>query len=241
MHSNAFFCSTTAAQLYGAPLPRQLEGTGPLHVANLAPARAPEGRGIAGHQITVRDDVRERHGLRVSSPERTWCDLGAVLSVENLVAVGDFLIHHELPMSSAEALTYAITTTRVRRGVGRLTEAVSLLDNRAESRRESLLRVALMRQGITGLSINHWIVLPGVHTRYRADLALVELKIAIEYQGEHHHDLEEWRKDMTRKSRLRAHNWYVFEVNLLDLDDPAELAQRLRLVIEQRARALALG
>lgn len=61
MPDHAFFCGVTAA------VPRPIR------------------RGIVGHALQVgSDDMRLWHGLRVSTPERHWCDLGAVLSVPDL-------------------------------------------------------------------------------------------------------------------------------------------------------------
>ena len=106
-----------------------------------------------------------------------------------------------------------------------------MLDGRAESRAESRLRVVLMRADITGYEPNHWVSLPRPRVRYRIDIAFPAAMLGLEYQGEYHHDIGQWRDDMTRLSRLRAYGWNMVEVSARDLDDPAELADRIRRLL----------
>lgn len=88
----AFFCGPTAAALIGIPLPARFEGNRTLHVAMPAPCSPVGGRGIAGHSITSADaDTMLWNGLRIGTAERTWFDLGALLTVPELVAASDFL------------------------------------------------------------------------------------------------------------------------------------------------------
>jgi very-short-patch-repair endonuclease len=69
---------------------------------------------------------------------------------------------------------------------------------------------------------------------YRIDLAIPSRKVAIEYQGDYHRDPEQWRRDMTRVSRLESDSWFVIQVNADDLRDPAELVARIRNVLVTR-------
>lgn len=234
MPTHAFFCSVTAALLMGVPLPRHLEESPLLHVAVPAPRHPPETKGIIGHRLTVvGDHVRPWRGLRVSSPERTWCDLGTALSVPDLVAAGDHLIRRGFQLTTEQQLRDALERFPGRRGKARLLVAVELLNDRAESRKESHLRVIIVQSGIAGLSINFPITTSGGFN-YRGDLAVPERKMIIEYQGEYHGDEAQRRKDMTRRARLEADGWYVMEVNANDLRDPGELVQRIRQVLAGR-------
>ncbi|MEY2849319.1 MAG: hypothetical protein RI885_1986 [Actinomycetota bacterium] len=237
MPASARFSHTTAALLLGAPLPFRHQSATPLHVSVPWPERALRVTGVTGHKLRLNERATERQGLRITSPEQTWCDLAAILSLPELVAVGDFLIHWRLPYTTLQALRNFATGHPARRGRARLLEAIELLDDRAESPRESMLRVILHHAGITETVSNLDIPLPGVRRVPRVDLAIPRLKIAIEYQGDYHRDQKQWRADMTRISRLRAHGWTVIEVNADDLDDPAELVARIRLVIASREAA----
>jgi very-short-patch-repair endonuclease len=233
----AFFCSVTAALLLGAPLPARLERDPRLHVAVPAPRRAPSGRGVVGHQVHLMGaDVRCWRGLPVSAPERLWCELARDLSLEDLVAVGDYLISRSHPLTSRERLADAAARYPGRRGLRAVRRALELVDGRSESRKESVLRVILEEGGLHGFLPNPWTTTSGGY-HYRLDLALPALKIAIEYQSDYHRAPEQFRADMTRISRLQADGWEVIQVNADDLRDRHELLRRIRRVIAQRENA----
>jgi very-short-patch-repair endonuclease len=183
------------------------------------------------------EELREWHGLRITTPERTWCDLASVLSVPDLVAAGDYLIHYRLPFTTADGLAGAVRSFVGRRGKPSLLAALPLLNDRSESRRESLLRVLVVTAGIQGVAANPWITTSGGY-RYRGDLVIPEKKVVIEYQSRFHDGSKEFRADMTRISRLEADGWFVMQVNKDDLDDPRELAQRIRIVLRMRPLGL---
>lgn len=235
---NTYFCSVTAAQLYGLPLPIRLERTAVLHVGVPAPARAPRVENVTGHKFQIdEEDIRDWKGLRVTVPERTWCDLATVLSVPDLVAVGDYLIHWELPLASHQELRMAMLRHPGRRGHSRLLRAINQLNDRAESRQESLLRVVVTGARIPGVVANMWITTSGGF-RYRGDLVIPEKKFIIEYQSRFHDGSKEFGADMTRISRLEADGWYVMQVNNNDLHDPQELVQRIRTALATRPNFL---
>ncbi|MEP6480050.1 MAG: hypothetical protein ABJB03_11700 [Rhodoglobus sp.] len=229
---HAHFCGITAAALTGVPLPRELERSRLLHVATTPEHRAPAGRGIRGYALRGAQ-WRDWHGLRVSTPERIWCELAVHLSVRDLVAAGDYLIHEPLAHTSEARLRTAVTSYAGRRGGPALLTAIDLLDGRAESRRESHVRVILAQAGVSGFVPNVWITTAGGY-RYRADLASADRKLIVEYQGWHHFTPEQIIADMTRISRLEADEWKVMLVGSADLADPTELAERVARTLARR-------
>jgi len=232
--AHAFFSGPTAAVILAMPVPPRLSAPLPLHIAVPAPHRAPSGKRIIGHALTISaESIIEVGGLRLSSPARTWCDLGSLLELADLVAAGDHLIHWRSPLLSKQELERAVADYPGRRGRPRLGQALDLLSDRAESPQESRLRVLLLLGGIDGLAVNHPVITSGGY-RYRMDLAIPERKVAIEYQGDYHREVDQYRRDMTRVSRLEADGWYVVLVNANDLHDPAELLSRLRQVLSRR-------
>lgn len=234
MPDNAFFCSSTAALLVGVPLPRRLEQSPLVHVAVPAPHHPPAGKGVVGHRFTVSGDyLRSWCGLRISSPDQLWCQLAPVLSLPDLVAAGDFLIRRDMPLTTHAALRAAVGLFPGRRGKPAMRAALELLNDRAESRRESHLRVILLQGGVAGLEVN-WPIVTSGGFKYRADLAFPDRKVIIEYQSEYHGDEAQRRRDMTRRSRLEADGWFMIEVNANDLRDAPELLQRIRRVLASR-------
>ena len=233
MPSTGFFSSITAAAVMGLPLPRPQLGSAALHVAVVAPTRGVKARGVIGHKVQLMGgDVRQWHGLPLSSPERAFCEIAAEVDLADLVAVGDHLIHWRSPVSTAIQLQDAAARYPGQRGRGRLLAALALLDDRAESPQESRLRVLLSRARISGFRSNYEVSVRG--QRFRIDLAFAELKVAIEYQGDYHRSPEQWRRDMTRRSILASDGWFVLEVNADDLRDPVELVARIRHVLASR-------
>ena len=161
--------------------------------------------------MAIRDDeIRIWHDIPISSPERVFCELAAVLDLADLVSVGDFLLRRMLPLTSPEALTAAIARYPGRRGVRVLHAARPMLTDRSESRKESHLRVIILLAGLPGP------------------------KVLIEYHSDYRSDPDNFRADMTRRARLEADGWIVMLINANDLRDPDELIARIRTVLASR-------
>ncbi|MGV3711824.1 endonuclease domain-containing protein [Pseudolysinimonas sp.] len=225
-----FFSHVTAAQLYGVPLPSSRERSQVVHASVVAPRRAPHAKGLRGHSRAVFDgDVVEFAGIRTSSPERLVFELAPMLSLPDLVAVVDFLIHERDPWCTALDLG-----ERARRGDAlarsrKASQALGLADPRAESHPESIVRVALTLAGIPPTAINPTVVVFG--RRLRIDLAYLTEKVAVEYQGAYHLTPEQRARDMSRRSWLEAAGWTVVEANLDDLADLNGLVVRVRAAL----------
>lgn len=234
MPDAAFFCAVTAALILGIPLPRRLAGLPELHVGMPAPMRACRAAGSIGHKLQLGpDDLREWLGLRLTTAARTWCDLAAVLDVEDLVAAGDYIIHHRHPLAGRAELAAAVRRHPARRGRARLLEALELLDDRAESPPESVIRVTIVRAGILGLEVNHPIRDARGRVFARADLCFPVHRVIFEYQGDYHRsEPGRWRKDRTRVARLTAAGWHVVEIAA---DELADRRMLLRLIRETLA------
>lgn len=234
MPPGGFFCGPTAALIQGVPLPAGLERSPDLHVAVPSPRRAVRRAGIVGHRFALgASGVRSWRGLPVTDPARTWRDLARSLSYDDLVAAGDYLLHGDLPLatrSELEAEAAAALATGAR-GARALARALPLLDGRSESRMETRLRLILIRAGITGIEPNFWVTLRRPRASYRIDIAFPQVSLGLEYQSEYHHEIEQWRSDMTRLARLRAAGWTMIEVSARDLDDPGELGHRIRMLV----------
>lgn len=236
MPFDAFFCSVTAARLMGLPLPFRLERDPRIHVAVPSPRHASTARGVVGHKVKLAgDDVRQWHGLPLSSPARTWCELGAELPLADLVAVGDYLVDWRMPFCSLTDLVSAVAAYPGRRGKPTLIAALSLINDHSESPQESRMRVLLAGAGISGLVANLRITVRG--RRYRADVAIPRYMLVLEYQSEYHNDTAQWRKDMTKREVLATAGWHTMDVNADDLDDGAEFVERVKVVIISRAAA----
>ena len=231
---HAFLSHSTAALVWGAPLPWHLEADRRIHIGVAAPAARLHSRGVVGHQMHVEPhDVTEWGGVPVTSPARTWFDLASILRLDDLVAVGDYLINRAAPFVDRVELARLLGRSEGHRGIRAAREALGLLSERAESRPESRLRVLLVTSGLPVPEINHPLVNTETGRQIRPDFLFRNEMVILEYQGDYHRTRSQWRKDMTRRARLEAQGWKVMELNADDLHDPAELLSRIRALFRR--------
>lgn len=231
MPPSAAFSHETAARLLSLPLPRRLVVPGRVHVTTPTGTRARRGRRIVGHERSLPADAVEMlRGVPVTTPARTFCDLSGALTLAELVALGDAAAR----ACGAEALRRAAETVPRGRGSAKLGRAVELVDPGAESPKESELRVLLVEEGLGTLETNCELFDDEGRFVARVDLALTALRIAIEYEGDHHRDKEQWRRDLSRRRRIEALGWVYIPVTQADLDDPRRLLADVRAAIARR-------
>ena len=84
--------------------------------------------------------------------------------------------------------------------------ALDLCDTGAQSPWETRTRLFLLDHGLTGFETQ----VPAPGLPYILDLAHRELKIGVEYDGEHHRAPAQHARDLTRWNRLRRRGWLVY-------------------------------
>jgi hypothetical protein len=173
---------------------------------------------ITTHRLELgQDEVEWVDGLPVTSALRTWRDLASVLEFADLVAVGDSLLRAGV---AKELLVEMVARAPRARGVLRLRQAVPLLDARSRSHPESHMRVAVMLTGLTEFGVNEPVYRAEGGWLAEPDISIPDAKIALEYQGADHADVERMRKDITRERDLRQDDWRVLYYG------PAEVYRR---------------
>ncbi|QAY74642.1 hypothetical protein ET445_16205 [Agromyces protaetiae] len=231
----AFFCGTSAAEIHGIPLPPSaVFPSRGLEVGVPSEHRALRRRGIIGRKLRVREaDLTAVHGRLVTTPARTWCDLATSLDVPHLVAAGDWLIR--AGAATRAELGDAVEDHPGRRFRGRLRLALRLLDERAESPKESELRAIVV---LAGLPVpTPQVVVSDEFGRFvaRGDLVFEDYGEVREYQGDHHRtDRAQWRRDRTREAEIEATGRHVTEVTDDDLAHPEALLRRLEANLRRR-------
>ncbi|WP_245927588.1 endonuclease domain-containing protein [Nocardioides silvaticus] len=204
----------TAAWLHGVDMLLYSEHDAPPPVETCA---------LRGNQPSQRDGVDGRtrdlvprdimllHGLRVTTPLRTALDLGCVLHRRDAMAALDAICRrHGI---TKEQLVIEVARYRRRRGVVQLRELVGLVEPRAESARESWMRLAIHDAGLPAPEPQYWVVVDG-EPRYRIDLAYPKHRVAIEYDGWEAHEQtpDQRERDRVRRQWLREHGWTVIVV-----------------------------
>jgi hypothetical protein len=229
--SGTTFSHRTAALLHDIPVPS--DGALPLDAA--VPGRAIRAEGVRGHQLALSDDERVRVGdVYVTSPERTWCDLAAWLSDGDLLAAGDRLLWRRDPLCTRADLARISSRMAGGRGAKRRRRILPLISDRADSRPESKLRWRLLAAGLPTPAVNPEIRHRGAFIGM-PDLAFLEYRMAIEYEGMHHlTDPKQWHKDLARVPRFENAGWHMTRAASPDLQNSTVLLRNLRARLAER-------
>ena len=81
---------------------------------------------------------------------------------------------------------------------------------------------------VAGFRVNHLVTATN-GKRYRIDIAFPAQKLAIEYQGIHHADPDQYRRDVTRRAALEADRWTMVEIAADDVGPGLAELVRARL------------
>ncbi len=231
-----FFSHITAALLWNCPLPAPTSAAD-LHVTSPKPRHAPRRVGVSGHQVSDMSARRaSRYGLPVNDAASVFLQLGPLLSLDDLVAVGDHLILIPHVLDLRDIRPYATLDELVLRaeaghgrGRKRTLEALTLVRQGAESRPETLVRLLLGRSQLPEPELNVEIVGMTRRWRYRADIVYRRWKTIVEYDGDQHRtSTHQYEKDIRRFDDFADDGWRVIRVRKRGVFvDPADTVVRV--------------
>ncbi len=177
------------------------------------------------------DEVCTKSGMAVTTPERTALDLLCWYPPDTAIPAVDALARAaRLKVADVELIAERY---RGRRGIRKARTALDLVDPGAESPRETWLRLLIVRAGLprpqTQLPIrNEYGVLIA-----EVDMGYEDLKIALEYEGDHHRtDRRQFTKDIRRHEALIELGWIVVRVTVEDT--AADIIRRIRQALAHR-------
>lgn len=231
------FSHSTAALLYGAPLPARVETEHQIHVTTVGGDDRFRRRGVVGHRASQLD-VRAFDGLPVAAPAEVWLQLATRLSHDDLVAVGDFIVtpprRHAGALSSIDELAATVASRSGARGARRARAALASVRVGPRSRMETLLRLLLLRSGLPEPLLN-----PPMRIGDQAlhpDLAFPQWRVVLGYEGDQHRtDAEQWRHDIWRREAFESAGWRVVRVHRDDvLGQPRAFIARLCHILAAR-------
>ncbi|MEV8215481.1 DUF559 domain-containing protein [Leifsonia sp. NPDC077715] len=229
MVRGAFFSHATAAALYGLPLPTRFRDAA-IDLGCVLPARAPKGRGVKGHALAIGPALTAIDGLPVPEPAEVWCQLAAVLTVDELVIAGDALVRRTHALCELQTLQDAVDAAGFRPGVRKLRQAIELVRARTDSPMESILRLAIIRAGLMEPAVNYAIADATGRIRASGDLVFPAARVVVEYDGDHHRfDRRQWHTDIDRLFVIESLGWRVVRINSAHMADGArEALARIR-------------
>ncbi len=229
--SHAVTSRRTAGWLYGVGDPVDTWSRDPsLDLAVVEGAAAIRRKGVTGSvEQLYADDVSVFEGVRATTPLRTATDLIRWESRYDAIGWADAFLRSKL-----------VTRAQLRadedrwfgyRGVRQLRELLRFADPRAESFRESWLRLLLHDLGFPP-TIPQWPVARGLGEEpFRLDLATPELMIGYEYDGARDHGPAQQRYDEARRGFIRSQGWTLIVTRRGDLERPQRLGDAVGVFV----------
>lgn len=156
------------------------------------------------------DEICSIGDIHLTTPARTAVDLACKFPEDTAVAAIDALAR-ATRMKVAD-IELAAERHSGRKGIKRARATIAFVDPGAESPRETWLRLLVVRAGYPPPQTQY-----PIYNEYGAllgevDFAWPELKIAVEYEGRHHTDPEQLRKDILRIDEIIEMGWTVIRV-----------------------------
>lgn len=223
---SAVVSHASAAALWGVAIPLERDGVQiHLTVPTGSAVRARADRRI--HRSALSDgDVATLSGRPVTTPERTWRDLAAVLPSPALLAVSDQLLRR---LCSRAGLAQQLAGRPTGRGSARCRVVLPVADPRAESPMESVLRWLVHEAGLPAPELQY-VVRDGAGVFLgRADLAWPERRVIVEFDGDLHRERDVFVNDVRRQNRLITAGWTVLRFTSADvLGRPDEVIAEIR-------------
>ncbi|WP_035253646.1 endonuclease domain-containing protein [Agrococcus lahaulensis] len=247
MRDGHVFAGITAARLWGLPVEAAWRTDEPLVIGVPGGMARTRAAGVRSLQFaSSRLGVGEVDGLPTLGPIGAFVTMGRSAGHEQLVQLADALVtpstryrdlRFERPYATLDELSTAVEQYRRGPGSAALLAAIAAARVGVDSPRETRSRLAIVAAGLPEPVVQHPVWHEG-RLVAELDLAYPELRIAIEYEGDHHRtDAEQWAKDIRRQEELEALGWIVIRVTKADLRDGGRsLVARVRA-----ARARRLG
>lgn len=231
---DAVLSGATGADHWGLPLPPWigLNEDEPITVAAPAGSAHAKRRGLRPQRVRLPDDhITTHRGLSVTTPARTWLDCAALMPIHHVIAMGDAVLHRGL--ATPDELTGIIHWAYRRRGVAVARQALPLLDGRAESPMESIVRAYAVLDGLPAPECNIDIY-AGNRWIARVDMCWPDAMVIVEYDGAVHLTDEQRRRDARRRNELQEAGWLVITVTADDLKNPGAMIARIHRALQTR-------
>jgi hypothetical protein len=180
------------------------------------------------------DDIVYLEGDQLTSPGRTVWDLARRGSLEDAVVATDALAR--ATGVKPDELLRRRDLNPGARGCRRLDEVVRLADPRAESPRETRVRLALVLAGLPAPEVQYEVIDEWGRPVARLDLAYPARRVAIEYDGAVHFDEVKARSDRQRDAILAGYGWQTVRLTSADLGSALPITVgRIRRLLAARA------
>ncbi len=199
----------SAAALHGA---RYID---PGLPANIIDTNRRAARGIAVWADAIEEaDICPIGEMRVTTPLRTALDLARRVDEDAAVVIIDALAR----AARLKVADIELTAERFEgcKGIKKARKTIGLVNPGAESPQESRLRLLIVRAGFPPPETQYPIFNEYGALIGEADMAWPGLKIAVEYEGRHHTEPDQLRKDIARMDEMMEMGWMVIRITARD-------------------------
>jgi very-short-patch-repair endonuclease len=228
-HRKGIIAGLTASALHGA---KWVDDDLPIELI-WSNARRP--RGLRTYDMRLHSNEFVDLGeMRITTVERTAFDIGRRGRLDDAVARLDAL-GNATGFKAADVLA-VIDRHRGARGLRRLRAALDLYDSGAESPKETWLRLLVIRAGYPRPRTQIPVLSPDGRRWYYLDMGWEDLKLATEYDGEHHrNDPQQFAYDILRSEDLEVLGWT--RIRVVKANRSADVLRRLDRAWRSKLRA----
>lgn len=222
----------SAAYLWGVDL---LPAEAPVSVAVPRTGRMRRHSRLAVRYTALPDhDVTRFAGIPLTTPLRTAFDLGRRPPLPEAVVAMDALLNRRL-LTLDELRAYA--EDRPWAGSRQLTDVLTLAEPLTESPMETRLRLIVVQAGLPRPVAQHDVRDREGRFVGRLDLAYPDIRLGLEYEGDHHRDRATFRHDMARTNALRVAGWTILRFTADDvLRHPRRIIQQIDAILHDPRR-----
>jgi len=218
-HRGGVLAGLTAAKLHGA---KYIEDARPIEMYG-SNRRPPAGIITYTGNLPAADVVM-RGGLPFTSVERTAFDIGRTGSLDEAISRLDAL--GNATGFTVDGILRFAREHRGARGLRQLVHALDLYDRGAESPKETWLRLLLIRAGYPRPATQIPVRSLDGRRRYFLDMGWEHLKLAVEYDGDHHRtDPGQFAHDILRSEDLDELRWT--RIRVVKRHDAADVLRRV--------------
>ncbi|GAA4679020.1 hypothetical protein GCM10025780_25020 [Frondihabitans cladoniiphilus] len=171
------------------------------------------------------------NGLPASAPGDAWAECRELLTVDELVILGDALVSPWSPVpenlrpsiADLESTVAAVPDRRER-----LRQALTWIRVGSRSPAETRLRLLLARHGIEEPELNAPVDARDGRVLGHGDMVFRAPRVVVEYEGERHFtQTETYYADIDRRERFAEAGWRTVRVTAAHLRQPADLVARI--------------
>lgn len=210
---DAVACNVTAARLYGLPLPSAADTR--MHVAREDKALTKRRNGVVFHRYEWLQS-ENFFGLPLITASQLFVELARVLTVRQLVVLGDAAVGrwHGGPLTTIDDIRAELSSRNRVKGKHTAERAIDLVREDVDSPPETNLRLTLVAAGLPEPTVHPDVYCSLIATVLHPDMGYPEIKLAIEYEGDHHRSSgAQFAEDNRRAAALAAEGWTIIKVS----------------------------